>query len=232
MTAVTSSEAFAAASAAMVRGDNAASTVHVLAADCISLLRAHTAGILIRTADDDLELLAATSHQATELELHQANNGSGPCFDAIKTGYAVAAADDEIQTRWPRFAVAMQKTGLCAVHAVPLRWHTRVLGGLNLFWTEPVWLNDEQAATAQAFGDICSLALMQAPAVPEAGQLDERLRAALESRVVIERAKGVLSQDEGLDMASAFQRLVQLSEAAQVPLTDTATMIVNQTFTS
>lgn len=232
MTATTSSEAFATASAAMVRGDDAASTIHVLIADCLSLLSADTAGILVRTGDEDLELLAASSHEATELELHQAHGKAGPCFDAVKTGNVVAADGAEISRRWPEFGTTMYDAGFQAVHATPLRWHTHILGGLNLFWIEPVRLNETQVHTAQALGDICTLALMQTPEAGDLSRLDEHLRTALEARVVIERAKGVLAELDNLDMAGAFARLIQLSDQAQIPLTETATQIVNRTHTT
>ncbi|WP_370617140.1 GAF and ANTAR domain-containing protein [Mumia qirimensis] len=232
MTATSSSDAFAAASAAMVHGVDAASTVHVLVADCLSLLAADTAGILVRLADNDLELLVASSHRATELELHQAHARSGPCFDAVKTGYAIHAVGDEIADRWPDFATTMYGAGFHAVHAMPLRWRSRILGGLNLFWTEPERLDEERIRTAQAFADICSLAIMQSPEASDLGAFDERLRAALEGRVVIERAKGVLSELHDLDMAESFQRLIELSEAAEEPLAETASRIVEQTYTS
>jgi transcriptional regulator with GAF, ATPase, and Fis domain len=231
MVATNSSEAFAAASAAMVRGVDAASTVHVLLADCIALLRADAAGILVRTGDEDLELLAATSHGSAELELHQAQVEDGPCIEAMKAGSVVSAAGDEVLKRWPGFGHVMAAAGFRAVHAIPMRWHTQVLGGLNLFWNEPTRLDDSQSSIARAFADISSLALMQSPGVEDWGQLDERLRDVLERRVVIERAKGVLSYREQLDMAGAFQRLVQLSAEEQRPLTEIATRIVNDTFT-
>src|SRR5690606_27186759 len=97
---------------------------------------AETAGVLVQVGDRSPELLAATSHKAVELELYQAQVQSGPCVETIETGESViASGDDEIRGRWPDFGRAMTAAGLLTVHAAPMRWHGRVIGGLNLFWS-------------------------------------------------------------------------------------------------
>ena len=134
---MSSGEAFAAANAAMVRGVDGASTVHVLLADCLQLLGADSAGVLVRVGDQRLEMLAATSHEAVELELYQSQVHSGPCVETIETGRAVAASGEaELVERWPDFGRAMAGAGFRSVHATPMRWHQRPLGGVNLCWAE------------------------------------------------------------------------------------------------
>jgi GAF domain-containing protein len=207
----------------MVDGVDAASTVHVLLADVVRLLGADTGGILVRGTGDGLELLAAHSHTATELEIHQANSASGPCFDAVKTGRHITALGlEDIARRWPDFAPSMRAAGFGGVHAIPMTWHGRALGGLNLFWRTPTDLSEDQARTAQAFADSCTLAIMQSSDGDEEAQLTSRVRAALSGRVAIERAKGVLAQLHDLDMAGAFARLIQRSEESEQPLSVTA----------
>lgn len=230
MAATDSSHAFATASSAMVHGVDSASTLHVLVADCLHLLQADSAGILVRMEADDLEPLVSSSHLATHLETFQDQVQSGPCFDAIKTGQHVEASEaSEIRDRWPTFGPTMLEAGFHGVHATPMQWRGEILGGLNLFWHEPVRLTDEQRRTAQAFADVCTLTIMQTPRA-EGEELAVRLRAALDGRVVIERAKGVLGQQEGLDMAQAFERLVQLSERSGEPLAVTATALIERTY--
>ena len=227
MPARSTSQALAAASAAMVGGVDAASTVHVLLADVVRLLGAATGGILVRADGDGLELLAAHSHAATELEIHQANSGSGPCFDAVKTGRHIKALGlSDIETRWPDFAPSMQAAGLGGVHAIPMTWHGRALGGLNLFWRTPTDLSGDEARTAQAFADTCTLAIMQSNDGDDDSALSSRVRAALSGRVTIERAKGILAYQRDLDMAGAFARLIQLSEESEQPLSTTAAALL------
>ena len=233
MRSTSSGAAFAAANAAMVRGVDSASTVHVLLADCLALLGADTAGVLIRVGEQELELLAATSHQALELELYQSQLHSGPCVETIESGHVVSASGAaEIQERWPDFGSAMSAAGLLTVHATPMRWHERVLGGVNLFWRTDRQLTPTESELAQAFADICTLALMQSTAADEPTTVLERLRTALQGRVVIERAKGALAQIDDLDMAEAFSQLVKLSDQAGRPLAEVAQAILDDIVTS
>ncbi len=232
MKSTTSGAAFAAANAAMVRGVDGTSTVHVLLADCLALLGADAAGVLVRPSDQGLELLAATSHEAAHLELYQSQMHSGPCVETIETGQRIAAAgEDVLRDRWPDFGHAMSAAGFLTVHASPMRWHESVLGGMNLFWRSATTLSAEQQDLAQGFADICTLALMQAHAANDPTAVTERLRAALRGRVVIERAKGVLAQTEGLEMGEAFDRLVQLSHQTAQPLAQVAHTILSEAIT-
>ena len=216
----------------MVSGVDAASTVHVLLADVVRLLGADTGGILVRGNEQGLELLAADSHQAAQLEMHQANSASGPCFDVVKTGKQVKALGvDDVERRWPDFGPHMVATGFHGVHGFPMSWRGRVLGGLNLFWDTATDLSEDDTRTAQAFADTCTLAIMQSGESRDSAQLNAHLRAVLSGRVAIERAKGVLAQLHNIDMASAFRRLVQISEENAQPLSVTAAEVVGSVHT-
>jgi hypothetical protein len=232
MRPTTSGAAFAAANAAMIRGVDGASTIHVLLVDCLQLLGADTAGVLVRVGDEGLELLAATSHKVLELELYQVQVGTGPCVETIQTGASVdASGDAELNSRWPEFGRAMSAAGLHTVHASPMRWHESVLGGLNLFWGTARTLTQQERDLAQAFADISTLALMQPGTADEPAAIAERLRTALQGRVAIERAKGVLAHVDNLEMDEAFARLVQRSEQASRPLAQVAQEILRDVVT-
>jgi len=229
MRSTTSGGAFAAASAAMIQGVDGASTVHMLLVDCLGLLGAETAGVLVRVGEQGLELLAATSHKALDLELYQAQVLNGPCVETIESGKSVIAAGQaELRGRWPDFGHAMTAAGLEMVHASPMRWHERVLGGLNLFWTTARTLTKEERDLAQAFADISTLALMQSPTAEDPTAIADKLRAALQGRVVIERAKGLLAHTENLDMDKAFERLLNLSEQSERPLAQVAQNLLDE----
>jgi hypothetical protein len=198
--------------------------VHVLLADCMALLGADTAGILVRAGEHGYEMLSAASHEAAELELYQSQARNGPCVEAIETGRSVTASGDrELVERWPDFGRAMADAGLLTVHAAPMRWHREVLGGINLFWSRTKELDTTERDLAAAFADVCTLALMQKDAEEDAAATVARqVHLALQGRVVIERAKGVLAQTDGLDMGRAFARLVDLSREQSRPLTTVA----------
>jgi GAF domain-containing protein len=231
MRPTTSGAAFAVANAAMIQGVDGASTVHVLLADCLDLLGADTAGVLVRV-DRGLELVAATSHKTIELELYQAQVQDGPCVEAIDTGESVEAhGAGELSARWPDFGRSMAAAGFETVLASPMRWHERVLGGLNLFWARRKTLSPEEHDLAQAFADISILALMQSPTTDEPDAVAQRLRAALQGRVVIERAKGVLAHTDNLEMDEAFSRLVEVSHRTTQPLSLVAQQILDEIVT-
>src|ERR1700712_4034770 len=147
-----SAAAVAAAAAALVRPyDVIGTAVGILTG------AAHTAGatagglILRRLGQDRLQLLAATSHRAEELELYQVQHDQGPCFDAVETGEQITADHPaEIARRWPAVADAFNRAGIRAVHAVPLSWHGDVIGALNLFFTAA---QQPTGADLQVFAD-------------------------------------------------------------------------------
>jgi GAF domain-containing protein len=228
MRPTTSGAAFAAANAAMIQGVDGASTVHMLLADCLGLLGADTAGVLVRV-DRGLELMAATSHKAVELELYQAQIHDGPCVETIEKGESIAVAGEAaLSGRWSDFGRSMAAAGFETVLASPMRWQERVIGGLNLFWSTSRTPSHEERDLAQAFADIATLALMQSAATDNPDSVAQRLRIALRGRVVIERAKGVLAQTDDLEMDEAFARLVAVSDRTARPLSQVAQEILDE----
>jgi transcriptional regulator with GAF, ATPase, and Fis domain len=139
MSATTASQAFVDAAAAMVQQADIADTLARLLDDCAKLTTATAIGLLVKNGDGDLELLAATSHRATELELYQLQQNHGPCLDAARHGAALSAhSGDAIADRWGRVGEAIVKAGFHAVQAVPLRWHGKTIGAMNAFHTVQV----------------------------------------------------------------------------------------------
>lgn len=229
MRPTTSGAAFAAANAAMIQGVDSASTLHVLLTDCLGLLGADTAGVLVRVGRS-LELMAATSHKT--IELYQAQVHDGPCVETITTGESVETTGGAVLTgRWPGFGRSMTEAGFETVLASPMRWHDLVLGGLNLFWSTSRTLDQDERDLAQAFADISTLALMQSTRVDDSEAVAQKLRAALEGRVVIERAKGVLAQTDHLEMDEAFARLIEVSDQTARPLSQVAQQVLDEIVT-
>src|SRR3546814_8704349 len=109
-----------------------------------------------------------------------------------------------------------------------MRWHERVLDGLNLFWRTSRTPTQDQQDLAQAFADIATPALLQSPTADDPDAVAQRLRAALQGRVVIERAKGVLAQTNGIEMDEAFAQLVQVSDESARPLSQVAQEVLDE----
>ncbi len=228
MTAHTVSQAFVDAVAAMVQQHDVADTLARLLEDCAELTSAAAIGLLVANSHGSLEVLSATSHQAVEIELYQLQHDIGPCVEAALSGAVVSArSDSEIIARWDNVGEAIVAAGFHAVHAVPLRWHGRLIGAMNAFHTDPAAINEETHRLTQAFGDIATAVIIQSTTLTSS-ELDERVRTALAGRTVIEQAKGVLAETTGSDMATAYQLLVRHAVENHTSLTDAATQIIEQ----
>jgi transcriptional regulator with GAF, ATPase, and Fis domain len=193
----------------------------------VDIFDVDAAGLLMSDTRGELRLMAATSETIELVELIQLQADQGPCLDCFRGGAPVLVADlGGSAERWPRFAPEAMSVGFSAVHALPLRLRGKVLGALNLFRTTPGGLDHADATAAQALADVATVALLQHRAVSEAQTLAEQLQDALNSRVSIEQAKGVLAAQADLGMDEAFLRLRAYARAHQRLLTEVAEDIV------
>jgi GAF domain-containing protein len=197
---------------------------------CVELLQASAAGLVLVNGKGGLNLMAATSEATEVVELFQIQNDEGPCRDCFYSGAPVSVGDLAEETeRWPRFAPVALEAGFRAAHAVPMRLRAEVLGALNLFRAEPAMLGRSDLAIAQAFADIATIALLQSRAIHESHVVADQLEEALQSRILIEQAKGILAQSAGLDMDQAFSRLRRFARSSQRHLSDVAQDVVDGT---
>lgn len=184
--------------------------------DCISLFDASAAGILLLSPSNQLEVIVSTSERSELVELMQLRVGAGPCVEAATTGEVVSVDDiDQIADRWPAFAADARASGFSSIHAIPLRLRNSTLGSLNLLRDEPGALNTADAAAAQALADIATISILQQRLVEESELAQAQLQRALDSRVVIEQAKGYLAQRQGIDMDEAFARIRSHARSTQ-----------------
>jgi hypothetical protein len=119
----------------------------------------------------------------------------------------VSVADLPSAGRWPRFTAAAAEVGFAAVHALPMRLRTEVIGALNLFDVHPRALDEGKLRIGQALSDVATIGLLQQRAIDRRDTLTEQLQSALNSRILIEQAKGVLAERLHLDMAQSFALL-------------------------
>jgi GAF domain-containing protein len=182
--------------------------MEVLVATCGEVLHTSAAGLLLNDPDGKLHVVASSSEETRVLELMQLQNAEGPCFDSVRQARAITAEDLHAERdRWPIFVAAALDVGYVSVHAMPLRLRTETIGSLNLFRSKPPALSDDERRIAQALADVATIGVLQHRAVMEASELAMQLQIALDSRVVIEQAKGVLAERRGLGMPEAFELL-------------------------
>ena len=124
--------------------------------------------------------------------------------------------------RWPRFAPEAVARGYGSVYALPLRLRTQVIGALNLLREERGELDAGDLVAAQALADVATIAILQQRAASEQRILAEQLQYALDSRITIEQAKGVIAEHASLDMDDAFNALRQYARDRNERLVDIA----------
>jgi GAF domain-containing protein len=203
--------------------------LHMLTERCVQLLGVSAAGLLLTDGQDTLQLVAASSERTRLLELFQLQTDQGPCVDCFRTGQPVSVADVPSAGRWPRFTAAAAEVGFAAVHALPMRLRDQVIGALNLFDTNPGALDEGRLRVGQALADVATIGLLQERAIRHRDVLTEQLQNALNSRILIEQAKGVLAERLHVDMANAFVVLRGGARNQNRRLTELAQAVVDGT---
>lgn len=192
----------------LVSGFDVIELLTVLADRCVDVLGVGAAGIMLVVPDGDLRVMASSSEAMRLLELFELQAQEGPCLDCYRTGKPVVNQDlASINGRWPRFATEALAAGFHSAHALPMRLRGAVIGALNLFHVEPGEMRQTDIDCAQALADVATIAILQHRATLEAQVLNEQLQHALNSRIVIEQAKGIVAEREQCNMERAFSAL-------------------------
>ena len=201
-----------------------------LVAYSVELLAADAAGIMLADARGQLHAVAASSEDAELMELLQLQSEQGPCVDCFRSATPVSAPDlNKAEERWPRFVAAVAQQGMFAsVHAVPLRLRKQAIGAMNLLHRAPGSLPEDDLVLGQALADIATIGILQERAIRRGEIVNEQLQAALDSRVVIEQAKGVLSHHLGISTDEAFSRLRSYVRGRNLRLADVAHLLATR----
>ncbi len=195
----------------------------------VDIFDASAAGILLVNQSQELEVLASTSDRSSFLGLLQLDAGEGPCVECFATGRPVSVRDHaEMERRWPTFAAASAESGYASVHAIPMRLRDTTLGSLNLFRETEGALNRDDALAAQALTDVATISILQQRSLEHANLAQQQLQRALDSRIVIEQAKGFLAQTHRIDMDQAFAKLRTHARSNQELLADVARAVVER----
>jgi GAF domain-containing protein len=198
-----------------------------LVATCVSLLGITAAGLLLDDQKGNLAVVASSSEQTRLLEVFQLQNNEGPCLECIRTGKVVASGNlESLSDRWPRFAPAAVAVGFRSVAALPLRLRNQTIGGLNLFDESAEAVTSDDQRLAQALADVATIGILQQRSVHRSTIVAEQLQHALNSRVAIEQAKGVLAERNQIEMDAAFGALRQYSRNHNIKLTEVAHAVV------
>ncbi|MHB1853721.1 MAG: GAF and ANTAR domain-containing protein [Acidimicrobiales bacterium] len=195
----------------------------VLTDRCVALLGITAAGVMLAGPSGELRLVASSSEAMRLLELFELEASEGPCLDAFHSGQPVEHENLTAGAgRWPRFATASLESGFVSASALPLRLRDKTVGALNLLGATTTPMGEDDLVVAKAFADLATLSILQHRASIDAQRLNEQLSTALTSRVMIEQAKGVISERGGISLAEAFSRLRSYARRHNLRLTDVA----------
>jgi GAF domain-containing protein len=195
----------------------------------VQLLDVDAAGILLVDPRGTLNLVAASTEQTRLLELFQLQNEEGPCLDCYHSGQSVACADlAAAPQRWPRFATAAREQGFAAVQAVPMRLREQILGALNLFRCSPSAIPRDATEAARSFANVATISILQVRALRRSEMVTEQLQIALNSRLVIEQAKGILAERRHISLTQAFTLMRTYARNHNRLLSQVARAIIDQ----
>ena len=220
-------DAFAALADTLVDDYDAVDLLQTLVENCRDLLDVTAAGILLTTADGTLEVVASTSEASRLIEVMQLSAQAGPCIDCYTTGAVVSVPDiTEAPAKWSAFRDRAAQLGFASVYAIPMRLREQTIGALNLLRAETGELNERDVRAAQAMADVATIGILHARSLSESDSVRDQLQRALNSRVVIEQAKGVLSQTHNVSTDDAFALMRQYSRNHGLLLSSVAEQLV------
>ncbi len=207
--------------------------VHILVDRCVELLDVSAAGLMLVDFRGRLQVMASSSENIRLLELFQLQNDDGPCLECYRTGQPVDHPDlASAADRWPRFAPAATEAGFRTVHALPMRLRAKILGAFNLFHTESHQLDRSVTQIGQAMADVAAIGLIQERSLRHHETLTDQLQTALNSRIIVEQAKGVLAERRGINPSEAFTLLRDYARSHHQRLTELAAAVVDGSTTA
>lgn len=200
----------------------------MLAHRCVEMLDVDAAGLMLVAPEGDLRVVASSSEEMRLVELFEIQSQEGPCPEAYRTGEA--AVTDNLggdDVRWPQFGPVALQAGFLSAQALPMRLRGVTIGALNLFRTKTGLLDQPDLVAAQALADVATIAILQNRAAIQAHLVVDQLNHALNSRVMIEQAKGILAERTGLDMEGSFGWLRKHARNHNLLLVDVAQAIID-----
>jgi GAF domain-containing protein len=202
--------------------------LHMLTERTVELELASESGILLHDAEGQLHVMAASQERTRLLELFQLQAHEGPCLDSCRTREAVSVGDlHEHRDRWPQFVPMALSVGFRSVHAVPMALRGVTLGALNLFHTRTGEPAIEDQVVARGLADVATIGLVQQRTVSESQAAAEQLQHALQSRIAIEQAKGMLAERSDTSVDAAFTMLRHHARNNNLRLSDVARSFVD-----
>lgn len=219
--------AMAAYAATLVDGDyDVAEVLYQLSDECVGVLGLAGAGVSLRNADGELEFVTATDGRASRMESAQVRIGDGPCLHAFRTGRVIAVPDLQVDDRWPDHRQLARAVGYRGVTGVPMPMGRAPIGALNLYDAEGRCWGEDELDVAALLANMAAGYVLMARSLADSRTLTRQLQHALDSRVVVEQAKGMLAAQLTVDVNEAFERLRRHARRNRLRVRDVAGDII------
>jgi GAF domain-containing protein len=193
----------------------------------MAVVDANAGGVLLSDGKGKLKPLVSSDETTRILELFELQNDEGPCIESYRRNEQIVQDDLARSTRWPRFTPVALENGYRSALAIPMRLRGDVIGAVNLFRDRVGPVERADIDAAQAFADIATIGILQQRAVSDARQLAGQLQTALNSRIVLEQAKGVVAERAQMDIGDAYQVLRWYARNHNRYLRDVAAEVVS-----
>lgn len=179
--------------------------------------------------DDTAETVAASNDRVVGIDSDQYAAGEGPCLEAARTGQMVRVSVEQASQRWPEFARSARRAGVESYLSCPLFLDEEFAGSLNLYSEQPHGFGELDEAVMRLYVTAAAAAIANARRYSQARRLAEQLGQALDSRAVIDQARGVLMAVRGISAEQALDELSRQSQNTNTKLRDIAARIVEGT---
>ena len=220
-------ETFATLADTLVADYDVVDLLQTLVDTCHDLLDTSAAGILLADATGELEVIASTSEASRLVETMQLSAEAGPCIESFRTGEAVSLTDmSQAPEEWSRFRDSALEQGFASVHAIPLRLRETTIGTLNLLRDVVGELDPADAITARAFADVATIGILHERTLRESTIVSQQLQTALNRRIIIEQAKGVVAHTQRVPVDEAFTLIREYARAHRLPISQVAARLV------
>lgn len=193
----------------------------------VEVLGLDGAGVVLAEDDDTLTLVTATDKRVTFLEERQLDAGAGPSVTAFRDNTQVRIADLREHDAWPHLSEAAEEVGVRAVAGLPMPVHARRIGALDLWSVEPREWTDDELRVGQVLANMASGYVLNNLELSESRDLAEQLQHALNSRVIVEQAKGLLAGRRGISPTEAFDLLRRQARSTGTRLHDVCQRVVD-----
>lgn len=220
-------ETFATLADTLVAGYDVVELLQILIESCQQNLAVDAAGILLADQDGDAEVVVSTSEASRLVELIHLSVDVGPGMDSLAHGKAVQLADvTEGPAKWARFSTAARSEGFQSAITIPLRLREETIGVMSLLRERRGLFPAEDVRAAQALADVATIGILHERVLRESNAVRDQLQQALDSRIVIEQAKGVLAYTHHVSLDQAFVLLRAHARSHSLGLSDVARRVV------